>query len=177
MTNPNDIYRLTPESISNNLEYIANPYFNHVSETIHDFSLFHVIRSDQIEIRIISEVVKYHRSEVVKYHRIVWRLATVWFDNKPVMVIQNAGKYGHEHSKKFVTDRKTYKRMCDHIKELISIENEDDIKEIDADKNIKGLVKFYGHRIYDSLEGERMNRFLRQMRTHIRGCQEDYGKA
>jgi len=68
-------------------------------------------------------------------HTLYWdRLATVWFEDKPVMVISNYGKDGGYHDQQ-ITNADRFKEMCVYIKSIIPIDFEK------YNYNIKSLTK------------------------------------
>src|SRR5271157_6098195 len=43
--------------------------------------------------------------------RRTWELDTIWFDGKPVMVVNSSGRDGDEYSERFITDGDTFAAM------------------------------------------------------------------
>lgn len=94
--------------------------------------------SDRIEIRVYKDFWSDHRR--------FWRLASVFFDGKPVMIIQNAGREGDDHHQRYLLDFEAYGAMIAHALSLfpdhVSRTNDHIVTSIDGD--IKGLTEFYG---------------------------------
>jgi len=118
---PNDVYALEPEKILsaefNTHEYIWwGCYFNHIPE-IDQYGKYE--DSDRISIRIYKEFDFDGRR--------FWRLASIWLDDSPVMIIRNAGREGDDFCDRFVTDRKKYVELVAHILSLKKLEEDDNI--------------------------------------------------
>ena len=145
---PNDVYALEPEKILsaefNTHDYIWwGCYFNHIPE-IDQYGKYE--DSDRISIRIYKEFDFDGRR--------FWRLASIWLDDSPVMIIRNAGREGDDHVSRFVTDRKKYIELVAHILSLKRLE-EDDINcedVVEPDAEIKDLLDFYGNSLFGWFE-------------------------
>lgn len=138
-----DLYARAPESVTNELQDLFGCYYSHISELnceSVDAIRFMGLSSPLIEIRTL----KYFNYDSRRF----WRLATVWFSGLPVMIIQNAGREGDDHAKRFITDADTYKLMVKHIQSLIP-PLEMDISSTPDDVDMPELSVFYG----DALDG------------------------
>lgn len=94
--------------------------------------------------RIEMQILKYFNFD----GRRIWKLATVWFDGSPIMIIQNAGREGDDHVARFITDRSGYYDMVRHIMTLRQpdeVEEGDDSEYIDIDAERPDLLEFYGN--------------------------------
>lgn len=85
-------------------------------------------------------------------HRRFWRLATVWFDEKPVMIIQNAGREGDDHARRFITNPVLFAEMCEHlyqvcVKAVSSDEQSIQNDLIEEDKDDGQLTSFYSNQL------------------------------
>jgi len=141
VTTPNELYAMTPESTNNGVHILQGYSYDHVPELGENVNgqLYH-IETDRIEIRFLKDWSLDGRR--------IWRLATVWFDNKPVMIIQNAGREGDDHAARFVTDANGLKEMCVHVKELFAQNAPEELIEtVNPDGDIDGLTEFYGNRL------------------------------
>lgn len=136
---PNELYKTKAESETSDLDEICGFYYNHVPEAGEDEGWQY-----QGTGRVKIKNIKYFSYD----ERRIWRLATVWFDDIPVMVIQNAGREGDDHSKRFVTDSESLLKMADHLRSLVYVNEE--IKTVDCDSDITELTEFYNQ----SLTGE-----------------------
>lgn len=112
--------------------------------------------SGMVEVNMMDIEVEENEKIVLKYYadpyidgRRVWQLFSVWFDGKPVMVCQKAGREGRDHTDAFVTDPKAYNEMNEY---LFSLRDEylwdDNIYSPDSD--IENLISFYGSTLEES---------------------------
>lgn len=70
---------------------------------------------DRTELRVLQHE---RTDSSYKYY---WRLATLWFDAKPVAILQNSGRYGEDHKKCFVTDIAGFEALCRYARlELVT---------------------------------------------------------
>lgn len=140
---PNDLYKMESQSVDIGIGLLFGHYFNHIvelddqlgSDYSYKYNTDHSIFT-QIEVRVIKNFNFDGRR--------FWRLATVWFEGSPVMVIQNAGREGDDHRARFITDPEAYKRMLSYIKSLVPCEVPK-IESVGADEEINSLVSFYDH--------------------------------
>lgn len=134
---PKQLYFNTfPEKKDNDITILSGCYYNHIPE-LEDYNFESDkwnIKQDLIEFRYI----KYFYYDSRRF----WRLVTVWFDGKPVMIIRNAGREGDDHSSRFITDSELYDKMIMYIKGIMPISGVDtDVVKIDTD--IPDLTIFY----------------------------------
>jgi hypothetical protein len=146
---PNELYARVPEKTDKDLEILTGCYYNHIKE-IESLSQYGVKldpeKNDRIEI-------KYYKDFDFDGRRF-WRLASIWFDDKPIMIIQNAGREGDDSHRRIITDSSGYGEMIGYIaKELIIYELQSNSKAedgfYDADEDVEGIDDFYGN----SLDG------------------------
>lgn len=99
------------------------------------------LESERVEVR----VVEYEHIDCRRY----WQLATVWFDGKPVMVVQHAGREGDDHAERFVTDLDGYKALVLHVKNLVASRELEDFEctVFPVEYDDESLTNFYGHRL------------------------------
>ena len=135
---PQELYEMEPQEISHRPCELAGCYYNHIKESgIDGYELGWDVETDRLEIRII----KHHNFD----HRRFWRLATVWFDGKPVMVIQNAGRDGDDFRRRIITDADSFRAMCSHIASLKPVTDIEDV--VDPQSDVDGLTDFYGNHL------------------------------
>lgn len=135
---PNELYQRIPERVNNDLSVLFGCYFNHMPEI-----------SDVDYWRITATEIKNKRLEIRYYKdhnydgRRIWRLASVWLDGKPFMIIQNAGREGDDHFARFVTDTERYMEAVVYIKSILPPRFGEipDVVKIDAE--IPNLTSFY----------------------------------
>lgn len=136
----NEIYALTPESTTHALWDLSGCYYNHVAEA-GDSSEWNSKETTRITVKTI----KYFNFD----GRRIWRLSTVWFDEKPVMIIQNAGREGDDHRERFITDKSLFCEMVTHIRSLAGVEV---LEVLDPEKDSPDLTKFYGYELSGPFE-------------------------
>lgn len=74
-----------------------------------------------------------------------WCLRSIWYENHPVMIAQNAGREGDDHIKTFITDKTRYIAMIGYIEGLIKKQfNSFDHEIYDTTTDIPELTRFYG---------------------------------
>lgn len=129
MTTANDLYSLTPKRVSRDL-YRVLRHTPEIDNTGIPDDLYD--DNPRVENRILEH-------EDFDYRR-YWHLSTVWFDNKPVMIVQNAGREGSDHSARFITHPENY---IDMVSYLLSITNRDEYDSVDPDQDIPELTRFY----------------------------------
>ena len=136
---PKELYKRIPERIDNDVNRLYGCYFNYIPE-------IEALQygGGMIEDRDNRIAIHYYKDFDYDGRRI-WLLAAVKFDDKFVMIIQNAGREGDDWSKRFITDHYTYVDMVKYIATLVppgDDRSQDDF--VDASEEIKGLTYFYG---------------------------------
>jgi len=124
------------------LSILVGFYYSHIPEAVEagQTDVLEHIKNERVEI-------KYHADKMTDPRR-CWILASVWFDDKPVMIIQNAGREGDDHAHHYVTLLSLYKEMVTYIKSLIKPTFDDvTIPVIDQEEDIKALTEFYGDKV------------------------------
>lgn len=141
---PSALYLMEPERVDRDVSVLFGCYYCHVPE-IRDLNPLDAARNERVEIRYLKDFWFDGRR--------IWRLATVWFDGSPVMIIQNAGREGDDFRRRFVTDAGLYMRMIGYLASLVRVgepfENGD---VVGADDEVEGLTSFYGHALTDLFE-------------------------
>ncbi len=79
--------------------------------------------------------------------RRTWELDTIWFDGKPVMVVNSSGRDGDEYSERFITDGEVYAAMVRFLQE--HVEGDTVTGFVKADAIIPAMTEFYGRTIHD----------------------------
>lgn len=128
----NELYRLTPKRTT---KEICNLY-KHIDKLDPNCEYE---ANDRVEIK-----------EIVSYcfdGRRVWDLNTVWFDGMPVMVIQEAGRDGDDHTDNYVTDYPKYREMVNYILSLPK--DNDNCTRLNPDTDEPNLTTFYNHTLSD----------------------------
>ena len=139
---PSDLYERTPESIDYNIGTLIGCYYCHIPELRdHEYGFPYADLQKRVEIRVMQHV----NWDFRRY----WRLATVWFDSEPVMVIQNAGREGDDHAQRFVTHEATYRAMISYLLSLVDFTPTSLCDVVGVDDEIQGLDHFYSHQLGD----------------------------
>ena len=141
---PAELYVMTPESVDHDLFSLAGCYYNHLPEAGEDSSEWICCKSDRVEVRHI----KYFSYDGRRF----WRLSTVWFENEPVMVIQNAGREGDDFHRRIVTSQTGLLLMANYILSLIPPDNTESIEVFDPNQEVEGLTEFYNQSLSGPFE-------------------------
>jgi len=142
---PNHVYYLLPvQEVSHSPSLLAGCYFDHLRGSRIDPTevQFYSKDSDRLEIKI-------HKYFEFDYRPRYWRLMSVWFDGKPIMICQNAGREGDDWEERFITDKQGFIEMVTHIKTLLNTPMDDKIEDVvDPDAQLgRKLIAFYGNKI------------------------------
>jgi len=126
---PSDLYKSMPEDSHHNIDILSGCYYDHIPEV--DLCNVDV---DQVEKdqRVLIKVYKEHQYDSRRF----WRLASVWFDNEPIMIIRNAGREGDDHADRFITNSKQYYKLVSYL-------SVSELPAYDPDKDIPNLTQFY----------------------------------
>jgi len=135
---PSELYAITPESETNDISLIKGSWTDHLPELnyVDYFDDSVIEKNNKIKIKILKDLNIDGRRG--------WRLLTVWFEGKPVMITQNAGRELTDHHQRFVTDENLYKQMISYLREITPFEDEDISDVHDLNENIDNLDTFYG---------------------------------
>lgn len=139
--NIEQLYDVIPKEVSYTLGYLENSaMWNSLLPEIEDTSNLWLIpegANTKVEIRTIHE----HQVDSRRY----WLLRSIWFEDKPVMIAQNAGREGDDHIKTFITDKERYMSMIGYIEGLIKEQDHSFDQPIyDTRTDMPELTKFYG---------------------------------
>lgn len=122
--NIDELYNTDLPLTSHKLGLLSDEYFNHVKEIGEIISL-----NGLEEVEVDEVVIKY--AEIKGHGFAFWRLGTVWFEDKPVMIIQNNGYHGFEHVLRTITDEVRYKKMIKYILRFVDVQEVEDLAEPD----------------------------------------------
>lgn len=129
---PNELYQCKPDKEDKDV-YKVRDFFPEVYN-IYDFDEDHYVNLTRFSI-------KYYADPYIDGYR-VWRLASIWIDNKPFMVIQLAGRGGRDHTGKFITDSELYVKCVQYLQSFCPIVNDFDV--FNPEEDISTLTKFCG---------------------------------
>lgn len=135
LVSPRELYELVPQTIEHDLALLNGCYYAHLPEVeLRDLKQG---ENPRVEVRVIRHV----DWDVRRF----WRLATVWFDGEPVMVVKNAGREGDDHFGRFITDPARYWQMVAYLRSLMPPEpGKVDDEIVDPDEMRDDLTRFYG---------------------------------
>jgi len=140
---PIDLYKRDPETVLCGKgivsEYLLGQHanFNHLPELEYAKRLEENFPMDRVVVKLYKDIWYDTRR--------FWRLASVWFDHIPVMIIRNAGREGDDHCSRIVTDLMLYTIMTRYIAIGFSpqvVLTEYELKDQCVD--IPDLTDFYG---------------------------------
>lgn len=135
---PAELYLRTPEEESKDLSILKGCYYDHLPEVGKQGCSFE--GNERV-------TVKYYKLFRFDYRRF-WCLASVWLDDLPFMIIQNAGREGDDWHARLITDQEKYSKAVLYLRSFVPIELiEFPITPLDFD--IPTLTSFYGN----SLDG------------------------
>lgn len=84
-----------------------------------------------------------------------WRLSSLWFLGNPFMIMQNAGREGDDHAKRYITDAKMYARAHNYVNSSIIYDADTDVAGDVVDINTvigDELTTFYGNSLNGHFE-------------------------
>ncbi|MFW5962150.1 MAG: hypothetical protein ACOCQR_00865 [bacterium] len=139
---PIDIYNMPVIEEETGLWDLTNFYRDHFPEFEGNLGM---LKQPEGEERVVAKTHKYFSFDGRRY----WRLRSVWFDNQPIMVLQNAGREGDDHAARFITNEEKYWEMIQYFHSLQHEEEEVLTDVFDESEDIENLVTFYGKSLKD----------------------------
>lgn len=136
---PKDLYARKPEYETDDIQVLKGCYFDHIPE-IDEY------RFRNIELGANKKILIKVYKDFDFDGRRGWRLASIWFDNFPIMIIQNAGRELDDHERRFITDENKYALMIQYIALLLPTED-GGVDVVSDDTDIDDLTCFYGHEL------------------------------
>jgi hypothetical protein len=109
-----------------------------------------------IDLDAVGETKRFETRTLVDYDydgRRGWTLQTVWYDGKPVMVVNSSGRDGEEYHDRWITDNQAFGDMIGFLRSY----GKDDHPPSDfakASDVIPAMTEFYGHTIHDYYDVE-----------------------
>lgn len=79
-----------------------------------------------------------------------WKLATLWFDDKPVAILTQQGEDGYSA---YTTDRESLYQMVEWVRSLAPRPKEGG-GDVDPDKPMEALTEFWNHTLHDFYDVE-----------------------
>ena len=90
--------------------------------------------------------------------RRIWELGSIWFDGKPVSIVQSAGRGGRDHHERYIVDSEAYWDLVKYSFTLPRTSEAsflEDVVPMDEDMGDK-LTAFYGCTLEQMLKHERL---------------------
>jgi hypothetical protein len=138
---PNDLYARAPaDVVVDDLDALKGFYYDHLPEV--DAMAAHLapIVAGPLKGRFELRFYRRHNYD----GRRVWWLYALWFDGKPVMILQNAGREGDDHYRRIVTDASRLGLAVSLLRAHLAMP---EIEVVDPTKDVDGLCEFYGDRL------------------------------
>lgn len=130
-----DIYALKPTKITHTL-YEVNRHFPNV-----DFYNIEEETSTRLEIR-------YYADECFDGER-GWSMFSLYFDGKPFMLCQEAGRGNQDFTNQHISDRATYDEFVAYLHSLYAPDPKQDEDIVGLDEDLPCLTEFYNHQLSD----------------------------
>lgn len=147
MATANELYAMEPQRETNDIDVLFEK--DHLNG----------MEFPYLRWEVQSKVIEANKRVTIKYlkehcydGRRVWELATVWLDGSPVMIIQNAGREGDDHSERYITDKEKFLEMCNYLLSLIHIEDPVQVDAINPDEELSDLTYFYGQSLFGKFD-------------------------
>ena len=136
-------HSVIPQYTTSNLSILSSSFYSHIPE-IPDF----LTNCDRVD-RAGKIVIKFYADEKIDKRR-RWILASVWFKDEPVMIIQNGGNEGDEYARKFVTCVDRYMDMIKYIDTKLrkyDVTSSSNVRNfyISSEDDIPNLTSFSGY--------------------------------
>lgn len=151
ITTPQELYAQPTEFETNNLNVMfsdntARPeingcYYKHMPE-VESYCSEMVFPDDAICLKL--KVHQFFDFDGRRY----WCLSSLWFLGAPFMIMQNAGREGDDHAKRYVTDLRTYNRAHNYVNNaaIYADESEFDTDIVSPTESLgNNLTTFYGN--------------------------------
>lgn len=140
---PAEIYALPSEHVTSDITSLLRCSWHHMYELGQELGWRYAEfeSTERLEIR----TVKYYCYD----GRRTWVLRTVWLDEKPVMIVQNAGRESDDHVARYITDETLFRELVAYVRSRIVPEDPFPVNTIDLHEDMAELTYFYGQ----ALEG------------------------
>lgn len=142
MITAKEVYALPYESETNELWSLKGCYYDFLPEI--DDSLYSVNPEENTRLKI--KVLKDFDFDGRRF----WRLQTLWFDDKPVMIMQNAGREGDDHRERFVTNKQLYLEVVEYVRKLIG--QEERVTDYIDENEKYDYLNFYSNHLHGKFE-------------------------
>jgi len=130
---PNEVYNWTPITTTKEL--------SDIDDFLGDVPSYDSDKNEKIEI-------KYYVTQEIDLGRGFY-FCSVWFDEKPVMICETAGRGGRDYQNHFITDKKRYREMQDYVRTVLCDDYDSSLFDCDPDDDIDELGSFYNCEVKD----------------------------
>jgi hypothetical protein len=134
MKSANDLYAMEPIRTS------LDPW--HFHRTLPELEHDRIPETDDVSANTRVEA-RYLSDPYIDGYR-VSELYTLWLDDKPFAVCQEAGRSGKDHQARFLTDAKVFGEAMAYLVSLYEYEAEESPEIIDPNTPMRALTTFYG---------------------------------
>jgi hypothetical protein len=142
---PAELYVLKPTRIDYGSWHTISTHFQEDNFSYFDVDTDAIEQTQRMETRTLVD----HCSD----GRRTWTLQTVWFDGKPVMVVNSSGRDGTEYSERWITDPEQFGKLLAFLKSFAP-EPEGLSGFVKADTKIPAMTEFYGNTLHDYYDVE-----------------------
>jgi hypothetical protein len=141
---PAELYALKPTRVDFGSWHTVNVHFQN-DVNYYEIDLDAVEKTQRMETRTIIDYDYDGRRG--------WTLQTIWFDKKPVMVVNSSGRDGDEYHDRWITDAGLFGELIAFLRSFIP--EAEVAGYAKASDKIPAMTEFYGHTIHDYYDVER----------------------
>jgi hypothetical protein len=142
---PAELYALTAAKTDYGSWHTVSVHFRDDGLDYYGINLDAVEKTQRFETRTLVD----HCSD----GRRTWTLQTVWFDGKPVMVVNSSGRDGDEYHERWITDALHFGKLVTFLKSFMP-EPEASAEFVEASAKIPAMTEFYNGTIHDFYDTE-----------------------
>lgn len=137
---PIEIYALPATKTTTSLSQLDYVETNHLPEITESIS-----KISHLNEKIVIHTIKEHSYD----YDSSWCLYTVWFENTPVMILQEAGE-SNDHEERFITNEPKFIEMVQYIRSLLQTLEPSNIDVYDEEEDLPELTHFSGYRLNEN---------------------------
>jgi len=145
---PAQIYAMPPVTRHRDrfsVEDLWGCYYNHVPEIEDQFVL------DKAKLGAIKEITTVVHAYYSVDHRRYWAIWSAWYEGKPYMLMQNAGREGDDYRQRYVTDAELYNKALSILRSCYRDDSAEKFPLWDINKDVPEIEDFYGITIQEAL--------------------------
>lgn len=154
-----DILRLPVEHETSNLRYVG--------KFLRDYGIsLAELTNDETDVSNEGRyVAKIHRTHLINETE-AWQIASIWFDNVPVMIVQAAGENLSDEVQHFIINRDIMVEFLNYVYSLQTKGMARKLKTFDLNSSHENLGHFYGHSIRGEVQRIRGSKFKSTKQEH-----------